>query len=87
MSHHQKRSKGWASQHPGLVAEHKMILNVSNADEDDVVKINNAHYELVKITRKYQLSEKLQRKYCNRPQRIIKWIFIFTELIIMQSLP
>ena len=54
-----------------------MNLNDSNADEDEVVEINNAHHELVKATRKYQLSEKLQRKYCDQLQRIIKWIFIF----------
>ena len=42
-----------------------------------MLEINNSHCKLVKATRKYQLSENLQRKYCNRLQRIIKWIFIF----------
>ena len=77
MSHRRKSSKGRASQHPELVVEQEMKLNDSNADEDEVLEINNAHRELVKATRKYQLSEKLQREYCNRLQRIIKWIFIF----------
>ena len=54
-----------------------MKLNDSDADEDEVVEINNAHCELVKATRKYQLSEKLQREYCNRLRRIIEWIIIF----------
>ena len=77
MSHCQKRSKGLASQHPELVAEEEMKLNDSNADEDEVLEINNAHCKLVKATKKFQLSEKLQRKYCNLLQRIIRWIYIF----------
>ena len=54
-----------------------MKLNDSDADADEQLEINNAHCELVKATRKYQLSEKLQREYFHRLQRIIKWIFIF----------
>ena len=54
-----------------------MKLNDSNADEDEVLEIKNSHSKLVKVTRKYQLSEKLRRKYCNQLQRIIKWIFTF----------
>ena len=65
MSHRQKRSEGWASKHPELVVEQEMKLYDSDADEDEVVEINNAHCELVKATRKYQVSEKLQREYCN----------------------
>ena len=48
MSHRQKRSKGWASKHPELVAEEELKLNDSNADEDEVLDIINAHCELVK---------------------------------------
>ena len=77
MSHHRNRRKGRASQHPELVLKQEMKLNDSNANEDEVLEINNAHREFVKATRKYQLSEKLQDEYCNRLQRIIKWIFIF----------
>ena len=55
-------SKGQAYQHPELVVEQEMKLNDSNADEDEVLETNNAHHELVKATRKYQLSEKLQHK-------------------------
>ena len=59
MSHRRKRSKGWALLHPELVAEEEIKLNDSDADEDEVREINNVHHELVKATRKYQLSEKL----------------------------
>ena len=76
MSHRRKRSKGQASQHPELNVEQEMKLNDSNTDEGEVLEINNVHHELVKATRKCQLSEKLQRKYCNRLQRITTWIFI-----------
>ena len=53
-----------------------MKLNDSHTDEGDVLEINIVHCELVKATRKHDLSEKLPRKYYNRLQRIIKWIFI-----------
>ena len=76
MSLCRKRSKGRALQHPEL-GEGEIKLNDSDAEEEEVVEINNAHRELVKATRKYQLSKKLQREYCNRLKRIIKWIFIF----------
>ena len=77
MSHRQKRINGRASQHSELVVEQERKLNDSDVDEDEVVEINNAHSELVKATRKYHLSEKLQRECCNRLRIIIKWIFIF----------
>ena len=48
-----------------------------NNYEDEVLEINNAHCELVKATKIYQLSEKLQCKHCNQLQRIMKWVFIF----------
>ena len=69
MSHCRKRSKDWD---PELLVELEMKVNDSNADDDEVVKINNTHCKLAKVARKYQLSEKLQQKYCNWLQRIIK---------------
>ena len=75
--HHQKRSKGRISQHPELEGESELKMNDSNTDEEEIVEIYNINCELVKATRKYKLSEKFQRKYCNQLQRIIKLIFIF----------
>ena len=45
MSHCQKRSKGQASQHPKLVADKEMKLHDSDADENEVLDISNAHCE------------------------------------------